>query len=111
MIRGDVVAFRDRERLIAHRVCFRARQHLILLGDGYAIPDLPVKETSVIGRVVSTDSRGEWNEVPLRQGRSVLSAMAVALAGIALLISPRLAARVAGAMMVFRRHAGATSNA
>jgi hypothetical protein len=108
---GDVIAFRERDRIVAHRVRFRARAHLLLLGDGYTIPDIPVKETSVIGRVAALELRGQWHEVPARSGRSVVATVSVALVGGALLVSPRLAARVAGVLIALRRYSGRTSNA
>jgi hypothetical protein len=107
----DVVAFRENERIVAHRVWFRARRYLILVGDGYRIPDPPVKETAVIGRVVAREDHGEWSAVPILERRRYLTTVVVAMAALALLISPRLAETVTRAMIVLRRQAGATSNA
>jgi hypothetical protein len=97
MATGDVVVFRDGERLVGHRLTFRARGYAIMLGDGYRVPDLPVRDDAVVGRVVAIQSGGEWKSIDARPHVPVTTSIAVVMASAGLLISPWLARKIVAA--------------
>ena len=101
--RGHVVAFRDGDRVVGHRVRFRARGHFVLLGDGYTVPDLPVPASSILGRIVEWNDGGGWRPVQKRRNPTVVGAILVLSVSCALLISPPLARKVAGLGVLLRR--------
>src|SRR5207248_5648495 len=66
MIRcGDIILFRERGRLITHRVV-NAGTTLVAQGDGLARPDAAIPEAEVMGRVVLV-SRGNRTFEPPRE--------------------------------------------
>lgn len=91
---GEVVVFRDRERLVAHRLRFRARRYALMLGDGYRTPDFPVPDGELLGRVVAIQSDGQWTAVAARPGVPMRTSVVVSVASLALLVSPWLARKV-----------------
>ena len=56
---GDVVVFRNEERLLAHRIigCFRREgvDKVLTHGDHNLLPDRPLLPDEIIGRVISAD--------------------------------------------------------
>ena len=80
---GDVILFRQHERLIVHRLVFSRRQgpttqHL-MLGDNRLYPDAPVGREEVVGRVTAIH-RGEMI-IDLTRGHWLLSSRIIALLG------------------------------
>ncbi|MBW3564851.1 MAG: S24/S26 family peptidase [Acidobacteria bacterium] len=100
--RGDVVAFREGERVIAHRLFFAVRDHLVVVGDGYPVPDLPVPRERLLGRIERVRRTAEWEEVPGRPGINPVPRLAAAIVALALFISPLLARKLAAGMIRVR---------
>jgi signal peptidase I len=74
---GDVVIFREREQLVAHRVICRAAKRRLLLtrGDARISPDVPVAFSRILGRVTGiVGSDGSVTDVPAfrRRGRTTI---------------------------------------
>lgn len=101
--RGDVLAFSDGDRVVAHRVRFRARDHFVMLGDGYIVPDLPVPASTILGRIAQWNDGGEWRAVQPRRKPTLTGAILVFAVSAALLVSPWLARKIAAAAGLFRR--------
>jgi len=101
--RGDVIAFRDGDRVVAHRARFRARGHVIALGDGYALPDLPIPAAAILGRITAWNDGSEWRAIGPRRNATILGALFVVAISIALLFSPWLARKIAGLGVRWRR--------
>jgi signal peptidase I len=56
---GDIVAFRQGERLFVHRVIGRDRDRLLTRGDALRHADVPVSSDQLLGVVVSVLRKGE----------------------------------------------------
>jgi Peptidase S24-like len=93
--RGDVIAFRDDDRVVAHRVRFAARGHFVMLGDGYSLPDLPVPRSAILGRISAWHDGDDWRPVGRRRNRSLVAALVVLLVSCGLVVSPVLARKIA----------------
>lgn len=79
---GDVVAFIAGRNVVSHRIVHegrrgRAREYLITLGDDRILPDPPVHEASVLGRVGAVQSGAGWAPLALPSRRSGLRRLAV----------------------------------
>ena len=57
--RGDIVLYRDRDHVIAHRVVgLTASKRFLFCGDGRETPDPPVRPDQILGRVVALERDG-----------------------------------------------------
>jgi hypothetical protein len=118
---GEVVAFRDGVRLVAHRVGYRgrgkrSREYTVPIGDSYIVPDQPVHRAAILGRVRQYREGASWRSVPSAVRRRPLKRavawLTVAAVSAALEIDPRLAGRLASIFVSIRSklHSGRTSN-
>ena len=107
--RGDVVAYREDDRIVAHRLWFRARKHSVLVGDGYELPDLPVADHDVMGRVTAIADAGVYREIAPRRTHTFHGRLTSLVACAALLVSPRLARMIAAAALRLRWRHGSTT--
>ncbi len=53
---GDVLIWRQQEKLIAHRLVAISREELLLRGDANVTPDPPVEKDRIIGRVTGVEN-------------------------------------------------------
>lgn len=63
--RGQVIAYIDFTKIIAHRVIYRghrgqAKHYLITQGDSMWLPDPPINIQSILGTVSAMDAEGRW---------------------------------------------------
>jgi hypothetical protein len=106
---GDVVIFRDRSRLAAHRVICRSapRRRLVTRGDARMSPDDPVAFANILGRVagiVAADR--ELHPVPGDERRGIptmLDRPVVLIMSIALAIAPSLARSTSRVLTLLER--------
>jgi signal peptidase I len=57
--RGDIVLYRDRDHVIAHRVVgLTASKRFLFCGDGRETADPPVRPDQILGRVVALERDG-----------------------------------------------------
>lgn len=67
---GEVVAFMEGARVVAHRVVWTARARgdglLITRGDARILPDAPVSASDVLGRVAEFDCGSGWQAPAMR---------------------------------------------
>jgi signal peptidase I len=100
---GDVVVFRQGQRLIAHRVLRKSARHLVTRGDARIAPDAPVAFAQVVARVTS-----ELPPMPRRRALPrITSAAIVAATSLLLHIHPRLAAAWSRALTWIERRTSA----
>jgi hypothetical protein len=77
---GDVFAFRDDTRIVAHRLVRRgrhgdARRYVIALGDGNRFPDPPIPLEAILGKVVAYFDGSIYREIPPARRRPLLDAI------------------------------------
>ena len=95
LVPGDVFAFSDETRIVAHRLvwCGRrgeARRYVIALGDGNRFPDPPVPLDAIFGKVVAHSHGETWREVPPPQLRSPLDQVMTAAAVLAMIVATEI---------------------
>jgi hypothetical protein len=103
---GDVVAFLDGGRIVAHRVVARCghgeRTTLLTRGDARLLCDAPVPADAVLGRVSECDPGTGWQPVgappALPRRERIVAAVLLGLLRAVLAVDARAAARLAGAM-------------
>jgi len=100
---GDVVVFRDGDKLVAHRLRSVARGQMILLGDGNVMPDLPIAVDRALGCVVEWLDGDRWRSVGPRLRESAWTRTAVFFASIALRVSPFLARKTVAVFNLLTR--------
>ena len=119
---GDVVAFRDGDRLVAHRIAYIGRRQAsrcfaVPIGDAYSFPDRPVNETEILGRVTEYHDGLTWKQITAMPSRTragrVIARLSVIVVAAALEIHPHFAKLMAGALIAARSflHSGRTSKA
>jgi len=110
---GDVVVFRQRDRLVAHRLVYRAvrggmSRYLITRGDARIAPDPPISPADIVGRVTGVQgSDAALPPSPLSSRRkSARIAIGLALAAVrtARQIGPGAASAVAGLLAALERN-------
>lgn len=79
--KGDIVLFARHNRLIAHRVIseegFHRKSHLLTRGDATLLPDAPVEEHELLGKVCAVARNGKNIELsrPIRFPAVLLAAL------------------------------------
>lgn len=99
---GCVVAFMSGNTLIAHRIAHLGRERAmgawaITRGDATLLPDAPIGDADVVGRVVAVATEGQWRDVSAapRRARPLLSALVLRVCTLALAVHPVLASALA----------------
>ena len=102
---GCVVAFMSGTTLIAHRIAHRGRERAagawaITRGDATLLPDAPIGDADVVGRVVAVAIDESWRDVPAAppRHRPLLSALVLRACTLALVFHPMLASALAGGL-------------